>query len=367
MADIKFEGWLGHTADAINGKMEWGSFEPKKWTEDDVDIEVTHCGMCGTDLHVMRSGWGPTKYPCCVGHEIVGKAVRVGSNVKQIKVGDRVGVGAHARTCQQPDCPECTSGNDSYCRRAMVNTYDSLFPNDEGKSYGGYSKYHRTNQQFVVPIPEGLSSADAAPMLCAGVTMYSPLRRNGCGPGKTVGIVGVGGLGHFGILLAKAMGASKVVAISRKSDKRDDAMKLGADEYIAADEDEEWHIKHCRSLDIIVCTVDSPNMPLTKYLSLLKRGGDFVHVGIADGGEFPKLSVFAMLAGIRISGSVTGAPWEMREMLQLAADKNVKPWIMERPMKDANQVVLDFEAGKARYRYVLVNESSESNGVSNKL
>ena len=177
----------------------------------------------------------------------MGKAVRVGNNVKNVKVGDRVGVGAQARTCQQPDCPECASGNDTYCARIMVNTYASQFPNNEGKSYGGYATHNRTSQQFVVHIPEGLSSADAAPMLCGGVTVYSPLRRFGCGPGKTVGIVGVGGLGHFAVMFAKAMGADKVVGISRKNSKRDDVLKLGADEYIATDEDANWHNEYRRS------------------------------------------------------------------------------------------------------------------------
>ncbi|KAI0798846.1 zinc-binding dehydrogenase [Xylaria sp. FL0064] len=359
---LRCQSWLGHSPESADGKMEWGQFEPKKWTEDDVDIEISHCGICGSDIHTLKSGWYPTNYPCCVGHEIVGKAVRVGKNVKHVKVGDRVGVGAQARTCQEPDCPECSTGNDTYCARLMVNTYDGLFPNGEGKSYGGYANYNRTNQQFVVQIPEGLSSAEAAPMLCGGVTVYSPLRRNGCGPGKSVGVVGVGGLGHFAVLFAKAMGADKVVGISRKSSKRDDVLKLGADEYIATDEDENWHKPHFRSLDIIICTANSTSLPMSKYLSLLKRAGDFVQVGAADGGGFPPLEVFPLLtAGVKISGSATGAPWEIEQMLQLAADKKIKPWVEERPMKDANQAIIDMEEGKARYRYVLVNEKAASN------
>ncbi|KAI0521381.1 zinc-binding dehydrogenase [Xylaria bambusicola] len=384
MADYKFEGWLGHSPEAANGKMEWGSFEPKKWTEDDIDIEISHCGVCGSDAHTLRSGWSATNYPCCVGQyvflslsvlsaqcqdddtnldaEIVGKAVRVGNNVNHVKIGDRVGVGAQSRTCQEPDCPECSSGNDTYCTRVFVNTYGSVYPNNEGKSYGGYATHNRSNKQFVVHIPEGLSSADAAPMLCGGVTVYSPLRRFGCGPGKKVGIVGVGGLGHFGVLFAKAMGAEKVVGISRKSSKRDDVLKLGADLYIATDEDENWAKEHRRSLDLIICTASSSNMPLDKYLGILKRGGDFVQVGAADGGDFPKIDVFTLLCnGIKISGSSTGAPWEIKEMLQLAADKNIKPWIEERPMKEANQTVIDLEEGKPRYRYVLVNEKPGQN------
>ncbi|KAI8622998.1 zinc-binding dehydrogenase [Xylariaceae sp. FL1651] len=368
MADIKFEGWLGYGPESAKGKMEWGSFEPKKWTEDDVDIEISHCGICGSDLHVLGSGWGPTPYPCCVGHEIVGKAVRVGKNVTHVKVGDRVGVGAQSRSCQEPDCPECSSGNDTYCRRLLVNTYGSFYPNDEGKSYGGYANYNRSNKQFVIPIPEGLSSADAAPMLCGGVTMYSPLRRNGCGPGKSVGIIGVGGLGHFGVLFAKAMGADKVVGISRKSSKREDVLKLGADEYIATDEDEGWHKKHAGTLDLIVSTVSNAKMPLNEYFALLKVGGDFIQVGAPDGGEFPNINVFTLLTGgFKIGGSATGAPWEIKEMLQLAADKKIKAWIQERPLKEANQAILDMEEGKARYRYVLVNENFGKHGSPTKL
>lgn len=148
-----------------------------------------------------------------------------------------------------------------------------------GKSYGGYADYNRTNGNFVVKIPNGLDSADAAPMMCGGVTVYSPLKRNGCGPGKTVGIVGVGGLGHFGVLFAKALGADKVVGISRKASKRDDVLALGADEYIATDDDEDWSKTHARSVDLIVCTVSSAKMPLTEYLGLLKIDGSFIQVG----------------------------------------------------------------------------------------
>ena len=140
---------------------------------------------------------------CVVGHEIVGKAVRVGSNVKDIKVGDRVGVGAQARSCMSKDCPDCSIGLENHCALGGVNTYGSIYPKGEGKSYGGYADYNRTNSHFVFKIPDALPSAEAAPMLCGGITVYSPLKNYGAGPGKTVGIVGVGGLGHFGLLFAK--------------------------------------------------------------------------------------------------------------------------------------------------------------------
>lgn len=160
-----------------------------------------------------------------------------------------------------------------------MNTYGSIYPDDEGKSYGGYATHNRTNGRFVFKIPEGLDSADAAPMLCGGVTVYSPLKNNGCGPGKTVGIVGVGGLGHFGVLFAKALGADKVVGISRKLSKKQDVLDLGADQYIATDDEPGWAKENSRSIDLIVSTVSSAKMPLTEYLSLLKPGGDFIQVG----------------------------------------------------------------------------------------
>ncbi|KAH8681756.1 zinc-binding dehydrogenase [Xylariales sp. PMI_506] len=357
-ASHKFQGWLGKTPESVQGQMEWGTFEPKKWTEDDVDIEISHCGICGSDLHMLRSGWGETPYPCVVGHEIVGKAVRVGKNVQHVKVGDRVGVGAQARTCMKSDCPECSSGKETYCGNQMINTYGSVYPDGEGKSYGGYADYNRTNGHWVFPIPEGLDSALAAPMLCGGITVYSPLRQNGCGPGKTVGVVGVGGLGHFAVLFARALGADKVIGISRKEDKRDDVLKLGADEYIATEGDKEWVKKNRRSIDLIVSTVSSANMPLEGYLSLLKVGGTFVQVGAPDGGNMPPINAFTLIGnGIKVTGSATGSPWEIKEMLQLAVDKQIKPWVQERPLKDANQAIVDMDAGKARYRYVLVNEN----------
>jgi alcohol dehydrogenase (NADP+) len=294
---------------------------------------------------------------CCVGHEIVGKAVRVGKNVKHIAVGDRVGVGAQARSCLQPDCPDCSSGLENHCARGNVNTYGSVYPNGEGKSYGGYADYNRTNGHFVMKIPEGLASEDAAPMMCGGVTVYSPLRNYGCGPGKTVGVVGVGGLGHFAVLFAKALGADKVVGISRKASKRDEVLKLGADVYIATDDDKDWEKTHMRSVDLIISTVSSDKMPLSGYLSLLKTKGTFIQVGAPDGGLMPPVNAFALIMnGIKVGGSAIGSPEEIREMLQLAAERKIKPWVETRPLKDANQAVQDLEAGKARYRYVLVNE-----------
>lgn len=239
-------------------------------------------------------------------------------------------------------------------------------------------------------------------MLCGGITVFSPLKKNGCGPGKTVGIVGVGGLGHFGVLFARALGADKVLGISRKASKRDEVLQLGADSYIATDDDADWAKKSARSLDLIVSTVSSAKMPLTEYLGLLKVGGTFIQVGYVlsdshpraclgshfqlnrrlsgassclllplfrvaswltwscsapDNGELPPINAFTLLtSGIKVGGSGIGSPAEIKEMLDLAAAQNVRPWVQLRPLKDANQAILDMEEGKARFRYVLVNE-----------
>lgn len=196
-SEPQFNGWVAHDTSAAKGNMSWGAYTPKPFSEDDVDIEISHCGVCGSDVHTLSSGWGPTAFPCVVGHEIVGRAIRVGANAQRergINVGDRVGVGAQAGSCLKADCEMCAAGDETYCPH-MVQTYGSKFP-DGSKSFGGYADYSRTPGHFVVKIPDGLESEDAAPMLCGGVTVYSPLKKNGCGTtAKRVGIVGIGGLG----------------------------------------------------------------------------------------------------------------------------------------------------------------------------
>lgn len=191
-------------------------------------------------------------------------------------------------------------------------------------------------------------------MLCGGVTVYAPLKQNGVGPGKRVGIIGIGGLGHMGIMFAKAMGADKVVAISRNDSKKSDALQMGADDLIATGE-EGWNEKNKNSLDVIISTVSSPKLPLMGYLDLLDVGGTFVQVGAPDD-PIPGFLAFALIMKkVKITGSLIGSPAEIREMFKLAAEKGVKPWINKRPMAEANQTVVDFEDGKPRYRYVLCN------------
>lgn len=275
--DYKFEGWVGLDPSAADGKMEWQPFEPKPWEETDVDVKVTHSSICGTDLHTLRGDWvnppsmlvgsdefaltivkGPTDYPICVGHEIVGIAVRVGSKAEgNIKVGDRVGVGAQGDSClsRDGDCQPCAEGLENYCPSAIY-TYAGVHRNG-GKAMGGHALYHRAPSHFMVKIPDGLDSSAAAPMLCAGITTFSPLQQHGAGPGKKIGVIGLGGLGHFAVLWAKALGVDKLVVISRKGEKRHDALRMGADVYIATDDESDWAMNNQASLDLIISTVSS--------------------------------------------------------------------------------------------------------------
>jgi alcohol dehydrogenase (NADP+) len=239
--------------------------------------------------------------------------------------------------------------------KGNVATYNSKF-RDGSKSMGGYADYWRGHSHFVFKIPDALPSDVAAPMLCGGITSFAPLIQNGAGPGKRVGIVGLGGLGHFGVLGAKVLGCDKVVVISRTSSKKEDACRMGADEFIATDEDKDWAVKHATSLDLIVCTVSSPKMPLAQYLQLLRVNGQFIQVGAPED-SIPAFSVTALIQrGVKIGGSSIGSPAEIRRMLELFAEKGVRTWNNNVPMKDANRAIVDMEAGKARYRIVLVNE-----------
>ncbi|GAA5970233.1 hypothetical protein JCM11641_001629 [Rhodosporidiobolus odoratus] len=359
--DYKFEGWKALGKDSIQGKMEWGSYEPKAFADDDVDIKIQYAGICASDLHTMSGGWGDVPYPQVVGHEIVGIAVRVGSKVTHIKEGDLVGVGAQNDSCLE--CDYCKSDREPYCDAGQVGTYAGTYfregPGKGHRSFGGYADYHRAPAHFCVKIPDALDPAVAAPMLCGGVTVYSPLKQYGAGKtAKDVGIVGIGGLGHFGLLFAKALGAN-VTAISHSESKKADAEKMGATRFIATHSGTEEDFKpYARSLDLIIATSNDEKMPLEGYLSLIRPGGHFILVGAPEK-PLPTLTPFQLIMhNVAIGGSAIGSPATIREMLDLAATQNVESWIIKRPIEDANQAVVDMHNSKARYRYVLVNKKN---------
>ncbi|RGP77603.1 nadp-dependent alcohol dehydrogenase [Fusarium longipes] len=349
----KFEGWVAEKS-TKEQDLVWKEYEMKPFEETDIEIRITHCGVCGTDDHVSKNGWGNTSYPIVVGHEIVGVATRIGFKAEgDIKEGDIVGVGAQSDACFERDgpCEECAKGLYNYCSKNTA-TYG-------GKhwcgtpSTGGYARYHRCPSRFVVKIPKGVAPEHAAPMLCAGGTMYAPLKHYKT-EGRRVAIIGIGGLGHFGIMFARALGAAEVVAISRGADKKDDALALGADGHIATGE-EGWATKNAKRFDLIINTADGANMPWDEYLGLLKVDGTLVSVGAPE--KAIPINIFSLLPFRRsFSSASIATPDELRDMLQLAADKNLKPWVETRPMREANETLKDLQAGKPRFRYVLVNE-----------
>ncbi|WVQ69184.1 uncharacterized protein L199_007400 [Kwoniella botswanensis] len=361
--EYKFEGWAGFGPDSVEGNLKFIEYEPKQFAEDDIDIAIKYCGICASDISTLSEGWGELKdmWPQVVGHEIVGEVVRVGSNPQNgIKKGDIVGIGAQCDSCLQ--CHYCNKNKENYCSKGMTGTYNGKFSrtSEGSKSYGGYANYWRGPSHFAIPIPKELDPAEAAPLLCGGGTVYSPLIEHGAGKqAKNVGIIGLGGLGHFGVTLATALGA-EVTVISHSARKQKDAEELGAKHFLITGDDEAKAFKgHERSLDLIICTSNAPDMNMPAYLSLLRPGGNFIFVGIPEGGQVPTIPLFAMVMGnVHIGGSLIASPQTLKDMLQLVADKKVKPWIQKWSMDKVNEAVPSMIAGNARYRYVLVNEKN---------
>ncbi|KAK4690035.1 hypothetical protein P7C73_g10, partial [Tremellales sp. Uapishka_1] len=328
------------------------SYTPREFTEDDVIIKIECCGVCGSDIHTLTSGWhNAGQFPAIVGHEIIGSVVRAGKNTKH-SLGDRVGWGAQERSCGK--CANCKAHLEPYCVEGMGGTYQGK-TGDKVQPYnqGGYADYFIGRGHFAIAIPEGIESTVAAPLLCAGVTVYSPLKHYGAGPGKKVGIVGIGGLGHLGLQFSAALGA-ETYAISHSESKKADAEKLGAVGFVATKDPKAAVEQYKGFFDIILCTSFQDDMPLESlYLAMIKPRGNMIIVGLPETG-FPGLSSFALL-GKSITGSLIGSPAELEEMFDVAVKHNVKTMVETRPMSEATQAVQDMEAGKARYRYVLVN------------
>ncbi|KAL7412872.1 NADPH-dependent alcohol dehydrogenase [Mrakia frigida] len=329
------------------------SYDLKTAEDNDVDIAIEYCGVCGSDVHTITAGWGPPILPCVVGHEVVGRVSRVGPKVTEFKVGDHVGVGA--AVWSDGDCDQCTHDNEQYCPK-KVFTYNARYENGD-LATGGYADSIRVNDRFVFGIPEGMSGAEAAPLMCAGLTVYSPMVRNNVGPGSKVGIVGIGGLGHIAIQFAKALGA-EVFAFTHSLKKKDDILAMGADHIIVTGGGEEFEKKHAFELDFLLTTVDSVDgLPLDKLIKCVNINGTIITVGIPAGGMLPPISAMSFLGnGCHLGSSLLGSKKEAVAMLQLAHEKGVKPWIQEIPMSRAAEAVNGVRDGSVRYRYVLKND-----------
>ncbi|WP_137172193.1 NAD(P)-dependent alcohol dehydrogenase [Massilia sp. HP4] len=318
----------------------------------DVQIDIDFCGVCHSDLHTVRAEWAGTLYPCVPGHEIVGRVSAVGAHVTSHEVGDLVGVGCMVDSCKA--CPDCGEGLENYCDN-MVGTYNGPTADAPGHTLGGYAQQIVVNERFVLRVSHPQEQlAAVAPLLCAGITTWSPLRHWNAGPGKRVGIVGIGGLGHMGIKLAHALGAH-VVAFTTSESKRQDALALGADEVVVS-KDAEAMAAQAQGLDLIVNTVAAPH-DLDAFLNLLKRDGTMVLVGAPES-PHPSPQVFNLITKRRaIAGSMIGGIPETQEMLDFCAQHGIVADIEMIRADDINGAYERMLKGDVKYRFVIDNAS----------
>jgi uncharacterized zinc-type alcohol dehydrogenase-like protein len=316
----------------------------------DVQIEILFCGVCHSDLHQARNEWEnamPTVYPCVPGHEIVGRAVAVGSDVTSFQEGDLVAVGCLVDSCRS--CAACTAGDEHYCESLPTFTYNGEDPHLGGVTYGGYSDSIVVDQDYVLKVPAGLDLASTAPLLCAGITTYSPLRHWKVGKGHRVGVVGLGGLGHMAVKIANALGAH-VIVFTTSPGKTDDALRLGAKEVVVSKRPEEME-KHLGSLDFILDTVSAVH-EVNPYLELLKRDGTMTMLGAPM--EPLPVGVFSLLFGRRrLSGSLIGGIRETQEMLDFCAEHGITSDIELIPISKINEAFERLLKGDVKYRFVI--------------
>ncbi|ALR02226.1 NAD(P)-dependent alcohol dehydrogenase [Xylella fastidiosa] len=318
----------------------------------DVQIDIAYCGVCHSDLHQVRAEWAGTQFPCVPGHEIVGRVSAVGAHVSGFQPGDLVGIGCIVDSCKH--CDDCAEGLENYCDE-MVGTYNGPTPDAPGHTLGGYSQQIVVHERYVLRIRHDESQlAAVAPLLCAGITTYSPLRHWNAGPGKKVGVVGIGGLGHMGIKLAHAMGAH-VVAFTTSKSKRDAAMALGADEVVVSRNPGEM-AAHGQSFDFILNTVAAPH-DLNAFMTLLKRDGTMTPVG-APASPHPSPEVFNFILKRRsLAGSAIGGIPETQEMLDFCAEHNIVADIELIRAEEINDAYERMLKGDVKYRFVIDNAS----------
>lgn len=342
---------------AADKPLEALDIERRKPGAHDVEIDIAFCGVCHSDLHTARSEWAGTLYPCVPGHEIVGHVKSVGSAVSGFKVGDTVGVGCLVGSCKH--CHSCDHGLEQYCQNGFVGTYNGPTDDKPGHTMGGYSQSIVVNDAFVLKIrhPEAQLAA-VAPLLCAGITTWSPLRHWKAGPGKKVGIVGIGGLGHMGVKLAHAMGAH-VVAFTTSAAKRQDALDLGADEVVVSRNPDEM-AAHANSFDFILNTVAASH-DLDAYTNLLKLDGTLCLVGVPEHAH-PSPNVGSLIFGRRaIAGSLIGGIAETQEMLDFCAEHGIVSEIEMIPIQEIDEAYDRMQKSDVKYRFVIDNASLGGN------
>jgi uncharacterized zinc-type alcohol dehydrogenase-like protein len=337
-------------ASSATSGMAAHSIQRRSPRPQDVQIEILYCGVCHSDLHQVRDEWQmvmPTVYPCVPGHEIVGRVVKAGSAVKRFKEGDIAAVGCMVESCRT--CPNCLAGEEQYCENGLTLTYNGEDKILGGVTYGGYSDSIVVDEAYVLRVPNKLDPAGAAPLLCAGITTYSPLRHWNVGKGQKVGIVGLGGLGHMGVKFAKGFGAN-VVLFTTSPNKTADAIRLGADEVVISKNEAEMK-KHANSFDFILDAVSAEH-DLNAYLQLLKLDGTMTLVGAPEKPS-PIYSFNLIMKRRRLSGSAIGGIRETQEMLDFCGEKGITSDIELIPIQKINEAYERLLKSDVKYRFVI--------------
>lgn len=346
MSKVKAYGAKEQEAD-----LEQMTIERRDIKSDDVHIKITYCGVCHSDIHTVNNDWGNAMYPVVPGHEIIGKVVAVGDAVSNFKEGDLVGVGCMVDSCRE--CSACKDDLEQFCENGMVGTYNGENKHLGGHTFGGYSEEIIVDQNYVLSIPKNLDEKAVAPLLCAGITTYSPLNHWGVSEGDKVGVIGLGGLGHMGIKLAAAMGA-KVVMITTSPGKAEDAKRLGADEVLISKNDDEME-KHAGSFDFLLNTVPVGH-DINPYLELLKRDSTMVMVGAIE--PLDEMHGGNLIMGRkRVAGSLIGGIKETQEMLDFCGKHDIVSDVEMIDMKDINTAYQRVQDSDVKYRFVIDMES----------
>jgi len=315
-------------------------YDPGELGIQEVEIGITHCGICHSDLHLISNDWGMSQYPFIPGHEIIGSVTAVGPQVRSLKTGQRVGLGWQSNSCGV--CEWCTRGLENLCPSSEATCVHR---------HGGYASRVRANARFVVPIPDALPSEQAAPLLCGGITVYNPMRDNGINPTSRVGVVGIGGLGHLAIQFARVFGA-EVTAFSTSASKEEEARALGAHHFVNTRESKA--MKEVAGTHDFILTTANADQDWGVYIQSLRPTGTLCFVGVPPSPV--SVQAFPLIAGIRsITGSPIGSPHRIREMLDVAARHNVKATTESFPMAKANEAIEKVKKNKVRYRAVLAN------------
>ena len=338
---------LGYAAKSAKKPLEPFSFNRRSPGPHDLAIDIKFSGICHSDIHQARDEWGGSIFPMVPGHEIAGVVTSVGGSVTKFKPGDRVGVGCFVDSCRK--CHSCSKGEEQYCQEGMTGTYNSYERDGKTPTYGGYSNHIVVDENYVLRMPENIPLDKGAPLLCAGITLYSPLRHWECGPGKKVAIVGLGGLGHMGVKIASAMGA-EVTVLSQTMKKQSDGLKMGAKHFFATS-DQSTFKKLAGSFDLIINTV-SADIDLNAYLSLLKTNGHMVLVGVPE--KPMMIHPFPLIMGRRsLAGSLIGGIRETQEMLDFCGKHNITPEIELIPFQKVNEAYERVIKSDVRYRFVI--------------